>query len=364
MNQFDKVRFHSHQVGSFEPTAEWLWTPCQVPIPRVQAILVQWRLILKTPYHVILMILVWSHGNFYVHFLSWLWLVLVGYLFQFSQVASLPTAKKPGIQMPIRSGGRWRVRSWQPATGRIRSGEHVAATGDSLKNMGPWPYSWSLQVSLVTSVCGLWLLFPAIEHTVLVWTNYIILSLFTHSSLHMAMDEVNATSWPDGPSNLNDLFLWPHYNCCCLLNHPDVGDQCTANALAVMDYDIYINDCYSGTGCGSISLWLQHDELKRTKSQFRPDVIDELFIHWVTNDTSVQPSILHRIWIGRCILTKVFWRKRAWTLETERWLSTHQVTPTRTAERSWHRWTRLLHKTFFFWTLDSGLDLNWLERTL
>ena len=90
---------------------------------------------------------------------------------------------------------------------------------------------WSLQVSLVTSVCGLWLLFPAIEHTVLVWTNYIILSLFTHSSLHMAMDEVNATSWPDGPSNLNDLFLWPHYNCCCLLNHPDVGDQCTANAL-------------------------------------------------------------------------------------------------------------------------------------
>ena len=292
MNQFDKVRFHSHQVGSFEPTAEWLWTPCQVPIPRVQAILVQWRLILKTPYHVILMILVWSHGNFYVHFLSWLWLVLVGYLFQFSQVASLPTAKKPGIQMPIRSGGRWRVRSWQPATGRIRSGEHVAATADSLKNMGPWPYSWSLQVSLVTSVCGLWLLFPAIEHTVLVWTNYIILSLFTHSSLHMAMDEVNATSWPDSPSNLNDLFLWPHYNCCCLLNHPDVGDQCTANALAVMDYDIYINDCYSGTGCGSISLWLQHDELKRTKSQFRPDVIDELFIHWVTNDTSVQPSIL------------------------------------------------------------------------
>lgn len=77
------------------------------------------------------------------------------------------------------------------------------------------------------------------------------------------MGQVHATNWPDGPTDPNELFLWPSYNADRLLNNKEWGDWCTKNAMELMKYDIYVNDSYSGTGTGTVTMWLQHDHLRR-----------------------------------------------------------------------------------------------------
>ena len=78
--------------------------------------------------------------------------------------------------------------------------------------------------------------------------------------------QVNTMNWPDGPEDLNALFQWPSYNCMCLTDHHLVGDFCIANALAISQCDIYVNDSYSGTGTGFVTLVMQHDHMKRSLS--------------------------------------------------------------------------------------------------
>ena len=74
--------------------------------------------------------------------------------------------------------------------------------------------------------------------------------------------QVHSLDWPDGPTTLDELFLWPSFNATCLMNHPDVGERVTANIKNLMNYDIYINDAYSGTGSGATTLHMQHNHLK------------------------------------------------------------------------------------------------------
>lgn len=78
--------------------------------------------------------------------------------------------------------------------------------------------------------------------------------------------QVAATTWPDGPADLDQLFAWPGYNSDLLLNnpgYPDLAQFCTANAMRLMDVDIIVHDNYSGMGTGSYTMWLQHHHLKR-----------------------------------------------------------------------------------------------------
>ena len=78
----------------------------------------------------------------------------------------------------------------------------------------------------------------------------------------LCLGQVNNTSWPDGPTTLDALFRWPAYNCCCFLNDPEIGEDCANSAMELMQYDIYVNDAFSGTGSGSYTLHLQHAHLR------------------------------------------------------------------------------------------------------
>ena len=102
--------------------------------------------------------------------------------------------------------------------------------------------------------------------------------------------QVNTKSWPDGPEDLNALFGWPSYNCSCSTNHDSVGDFCIANALAISQCDIYVNDSYSGTGTGFVTLVMQHDHMKRSLSASFMSMLLEhgymgfmvsYWVHWI-----------------------------------------------------------------------------------
>lgn len=82
------------------------------------------------------------------------------------------------------------------------------------------------------------------------------------SMLMSPCGKVKDMDWPNGPTNLEELFRWPQYNSETLLGHPELGATCAANVLELMKHDIYINDCYSGTGTGSYTMHLQHTYLK------------------------------------------------------------------------------------------------------
>lgn len=76
--------------------------------------------------------------------------------------------------------------------------------------------------------------------------------------------QVASTSWPLGPTTLNELFTWAAYNADILLNKCAMKDIARSNLNNLMKCDIVINEAYGGVGTGAYTLHLQHSRMKRT----------------------------------------------------------------------------------------------------
>jgi L-amino acid N-acyltransferase YncA len=72
---------------------------------------------------------------------------------------------------------------------------------------------------------------------------------------------VSRLNLPDGPRTLEGLFKWPQYNAEQLLVHSAQSATHRANFRKLMENDIEIHDSYSGTGTGSVTLHIQHENM-------------------------------------------------------------------------------------------------------
>lgn len=75
--------------------------------------------------------------------------------------------------------------------------------------------------------------------------------------------EVNRCNWPDGPTNLQDLFLWAQHNAVTLLKTSPQASAAVDRFKKVMQKDIFVFDCYSGMGTGGFTLHVQHSHMIR-----------------------------------------------------------------------------------------------------
>ena len=75
--------------------------------------------------------------------------------------------------------------------------------------------------------------------------------------------QVKRMGLPEAPSTLEALYMWPRFNAQKLLVDSDNAEQYRRNFEQLMQCDIHIHDCYSGTGTGSTTLHLQHKHMIR-----------------------------------------------------------------------------------------------------
>lgn len=76
------------------------------------------------------------------------------------------------------------------------------------------------------------------------------------------------SNWPIGPSTLDELFNWGHYNAKQLLKESVDSTSLRENFKKLMDFEIWVNESYGGMGTGGYTLHLQHSHLVRKNLSF------------------------------------------------------------------------------------------------
>ena len=85
-----------------------------------------------------------------------------------------------------------------------------------------------------------------------------------NNQLHQKIRKIaQREGWPDGPSNVPELFEWPEYNASQVL----FDKEAVQRVLTLLSHDIEIHEAYGGTGNGATTLHKQCRALQNASRQ-------------------------------------------------------------------------------------------------